>query len=94
MNHPATELELKRRIIKSGKVLLDINYQLGSEPQLQDAVYHLETQKDLVTAFNDLSQCDPKGAIRVLKLAIEVLFHGYQMHSAKAKLARLRKPNS
>jgi hypothetical protein len=90
MNQPVTELELKRRIIKSGKVLLDINYQLGSDPLLQDTVYGLETEKDVVNAFDDLAESDPEEAIRVLKLAIDVLFHGYQMHSAKDQLARLR----
>ena len=94
MNQPPTELELKRRIIESGKLLLDINYQLGSDPLLQDTVYGLETDKDLVNAFDDLAESDPEEAIRVLKSAIEVLFHGYRMHSAKDQLARLRERKS
>ncbi len=90
MNQPVTELELKRRIIESGKVLLEINYQLGSDPLLQDTIYGLETDENLLNAFDNLAESDPEDAIRVLKLAMEVLFHGYRMHSAKDELAHLR----
>ncbi len=94
MNQPASEQELKARIIKSGKVVLGITNRLGNDPSMQDAVYSLETEKDLVSAFNDLAEHDPEEAIDVLNSAIAILFHGYQMHSAKDQLARLRERKS
>ncbi len=94
MNQPASEQELKARIIKSGKVVLGITNLLGNDRSMQNAVYSLETDKDLVKAFEDLAESDPEEAMRVLKSAIEVLFHGYRMHSAKDQLARLRKCKS
>ncbi len=94
MNQPASEQELKARIIKSGRVVLGITNRLGNDPSMQNAVYSLDTDKDLVNAFEDLAESDPEEAIRVLKSAIEVLFHGYRMHSAKDQLARLRERKS
>jgi hypothetical protein len=94
VNQPASEQELKARIIKSGKVVLGITNLLGNDRSMQNAVYSLETDKDLVKAFEDLAESDPEEAMRVLKSAIEVLFHGYRMHSAKDQLARLRKCKS
>jgi hypothetical protein len=94
VNQPASEQELKARIIKSGKVVLGITNRLGNDRSMQNAVYSLETDKDLVKAFEDLAESDPEEAMRVLKSAIEILFHGYRMHSAKDQLARLRKRKS
>ncbi len=84
------EHQLKSRIVQSAKVLLDYSNRLGSEDFLCNAVEEIEQSDCALDAFDDLADQEPDKAVNVLTSGIDVLFHGYRMHSTKAELARLR----
>ncbi len=90
MNQQPTEAQIQVRIVKHAKVVLDITSRLGNDLSMQDAVYDLQDNDATLKAFDELASEDPNQATNVLLAAMSMLFHGYQMHSAKAELARLR----
>jgi hypothetical protein len=90
VNQQPTEAQIQVRIVKHAKVVLDITSRLGNDLSMQDAVYDLQDNDATLKAFDELASEDPNQATNVLLAAMSMLFHGYQMHSAKAELARLR----
>jgi hypothetical protein len=93
VNQQPTEAQIQLRIVKHAKVVLDITSRLGNDPSMQHAVYNLQDSDATLEAFDELASKDPGQATNVLLAGMSILFHGYQMHAAKAELARLRGNN-
>jgi hypothetical protein len=93
VNQQPTEAQIQARIVKHAKVVLDITGRLGNDLSMRDAVYDLQDSDATLEAFDELASEDPGQATNVLLAGMSILFHGYQMHAAKAELARLRSKN-
>jgi hypothetical protein len=85
-----SEAEIQSRIVKHARVVLDITGRLGNDLPMRAAVYDLQDADATLEAFDELGSKDPGQATNVLLSGTSTMFHGYQMHSAKAELARLR----
>ena len=90
MSQQPSEAEIQSRIVKHARVVLDITGRLGNDLPMRAAVYDLQDADATLEAFDELASEDPGQATNVLLSGMSILFHGYQMHSAKAELARLR----
>ena len=93
MNQQTSEAEIQARIVKHARVVLDITSRLGNDLSMRKAVYDLQDSEATLEAFDELASEDPGQATNVLLAGMSILFHGYQMHAAKAELARLRGNN-
>jgi hypothetical protein len=83
--------QLQLRIVESAKVLLDFNYQLGVDTKLMHRAESIQQSDDPLVVFDEIADDDPEEAIYLLMSCVEILFHGYRMHSAKQELSALRK---
>ena len=90
MSQQPSEAEIQSRIVKHARVVLDITGRLGNDLPMRAAVYDLQDADATLEAFDELASEDPGQATNGLLSGMSILFHGYQMHSAKAELARLR----
>ncbi len=93
MNLQPSEAEIQARIVKYAKVVLEITSRLGNDLSMREAVYKMQDSDATLEAFDELASDDPGQATNVLLAGMSILFHGYQMHCAKAELARLRRKN-
>ncbi len=93
MNQQHSEAEIQARIVKNAKVVLDITSRLGNDLSMRKAVYKMQDREATLEAFDELVSDDPAQATNILLAGMSILFHGYQMHCAKAELARLRRKN-
>jgi hypothetical protein len=78
LNHPDIEAQLKKQIVQSAKVLLELNYRLAVEASLKEAVEAIESSDDALVAFDEIADNDSGEAPTVSKIGFGRFAHIHQ----------------